>query len=190
VIALAAKDLLANFFGGVSIYLDKPFTTGDYIILDSGERGEVVDIGVRSTLIRTRDNEQISIPNSIVANTKIINESAPEPRFRVKIRVSAAYGSDLDKVEAVLAEVARSNLSIRQNPAPVVRLRTFGDSSLEFELLCWTKTPADRGRVIHEINRSIYMEFHKNDIIMPFPQRDIHVSNLAPVSQNQESEMR
>lgn len=97
-VALAAKDTLANFFGGINIFMDKPFATGDYIILESGERGEVVDIGVRSTLIRTRDDEQISIPNSIVANTKIINESAPEPRYRVRIKVGVAYDSNLDQV--------------------------------------------------------------------------------------------
>jgi MscS family membrane protein len=74
-VALAAKETLSNFFGGVSVFLDQPFRTGDYIILDSGERGEVVDIGLRSTRILTRDDVQITIPNAIIANTKVINES-------------------------------------------------------------------------------------------------------------------
>jgi small-conductance mechanosensitive channel len=92
---LAGCAELAN--GLKFLFLDNPFSTGDYIILESGERGEVVDIGVRSTLIRTRDDEQISIPNSIVANTKIINESAPEPRYRVRIKVGVAYSSNLEQ---------------------------------------------------------------------------------------------
>ncbi|MGD8701799.1 MAG: mechanosensitive ion channel family protein [Desulfosarcina sp.] len=174
-VALAARDTLANFFGGVNIFLDKPFTTGDYIILESGERGEVVDIGVRSTLIRTRDDEQISIPNAIVANSKIINESAPEPRYRVRIKVGVAYDSNLDQVETALLEVAASNQRISHNPEARVRFRGFGDSSLEFELLCWAKTPADRGRVIHELNRAIFEEFKTKRISIPFPQRDVYM---------------
>jgi small-conductance mechanosensitive channel len=177
-VALAARDTLANFFGGINIFLDKPFATGDYIILESGERGEVVDIGVRSTLIRTRDDEQISIPNSIVANTKIINESAPEPRYRVRIKVGVAYDSNLVQVEAALLKVANSNQSISHDPEARVRLRAFGDSSLEFELLCWAKTPADRGRVIHELNIALFEEFQKENISIPFPQRDVYMHPL------------
>jgi small-conductance mechanosensitive channel len=177
-VALAARDTLANFFGGINIFLDKPFTTGDYIILESGERGEVVDIGVRSTLIRTRDDEQISIPNSIVANTKIINESAPEPRYRVRIKVGVAYSSNLEQVEAALLKVADSNQRISHDPEARVRFREFGDSSLEFELLCWAKTPADRGRVIHELNRAIFEEFKKMGISIPFPHRDVYLHPL------------
>ena len=87
-VALAARETLANLFGGVSIFLDRPFKSGDYIVLDSGERGEVVNVGLRSTRIITRDDIQISIPNSIITNEKVINESAPRPRFRVRIKVS------------------------------------------------------------------------------------------------------
>ncbi len=177
-VALAARDTLANFFGGINIFLDRPFATGDYIILESGERGEVVDIGVRSTLIRTRDDEQISIPNSIVANTKIINESAPEPRYRVRIKVGVAYNSNLEEVEAAMLAVAFSNQSISHVPEPRVRFRAFGDSSLEFELLCWAKTPADRGRVIHELNLAIFGEFQTRKISIPFPQRDVYMHPL------------
>jgi small-conductance mechanosensitive channel len=174
-VALAAKDTLANFLGGINIFLDRPFATGDYIILESGERGKVVDIGVRSTLIRTRDDEQISIPNSIVANTKIINESAPEPRYRVRIRVGVAYNSSLEQVEDALLKVANSNQSISHSPEARVRFRAFGDSSLEFELLCWARTPADRGRVIHELNCAIFNEFNQRSIAIPFPQQDVYM---------------
>ncbi len=177
-VALAARDTLANFFGGINIFLDKPFTTGDYIILESGERGEVVDIGVRSTLIRTRDDEQISIPNSIVANTKIINESAPESRYRVRIKVGVAYDSDIEQVEAALLKVAELNQSISHDPQARVRLRALGDSSLDFELLCWAKSPADRGRVIHELNSAIFNEFKKMNISIPFPQQDVYMHHL------------
>jgi len=176
-VALAAKEALSNFFGGVNVFLDQPFRTGDYIILDSGERGEVVQIGLRSTRILTRDDVQISIPNSIIANTKVINESAPEPRFRVRIKLGVAYGTDVDKLEEILLSLALNNPLVVPQPEPRVRFRNFGDSSLDFELLCWAHQPHDKGRLVHELNRAIYKALDEAGIIIPFPQRDVHIYN-------------
>ena len=174
-VALAAKETLSNFFGGVSVMLDQPYKVGDYIVLDSGERGEVVDIGLRSTRILTRDDVLVSIPNAIITNTKIVNESAPEPRFRVRIKIGVAYGSDIDQVEAVLLSQTLNHPLMAPEPEPRVRLRQFGESSLDFELLCWAHRPHDKGRLIHELNRSIYKAFNAQGIVIPFPQRDIHL---------------
>jgi small-conductance mechanosensitive channel len=174
-VALAAKETLSNFFGGITILLDQPYRVGDFIILDSGERGQVAEIGLRSTRILTRDDVQISIPNSIITNTKVINESAPEPRFRVRIKVGVAYGTDVDQVEEVLLTVARDNALVVPEPEPRVRFRTFGDSSLDFELLCWAHKPHDKGKLIHELNRGIYKAFDQASIVIPFPQRDVHM---------------
>lgn len=174
-VALAAKDTIANFFGGISIFVDKPYKIGDYIVLDRGERGEVVKIGIRSTRIKTRDDILISIPNSIIANTKIINESAPVPNFRIRVPVSVAYGSDIDSVEGLLLDIARKNKNVQDTPEPRVRFRTFGESSLNFELLCWAKEPAIRGKTIHEINKEVYTMFNKADIKIPFPHRTVYL---------------
>jgi small-conductance mechanosensitive channel len=174
-VALAAKETLSNFFGGITVLLDRPYKVGDYIVLDAGERGEVVEIGLRSTRIITRDHVQVSIPNSIITNTKVINESAPEPRFRVRIRVGVAYGTDVDQVEEVLLSVSRDNPLVVTEPEPRVRFRTFGDSSLDFELLCWAHRPHDKGRIIHELNREIYKAFGRDGIVIPFPQRDVYM---------------
>jgi MscS family membrane protein len=174
-VALAAKETLSNFFGGVTVLLDRPYKVGDFIILDSGERGEVVEIGMRSTRVMTRDDVQISIPNSIITSTKVINESAPEPRFRVRIKIGVAYGSDVDQVEDVLLAAARGNVLVAPEPEPRVRFRNFGDSSLDFELLCWAHQPLDKGRLVHQLNRAIYKAFEQAGIVIPFPQRDIHM---------------
>ena len=174
-IAIAAKDMLSNFFGGISIFMDRPYKIGDYIVLESGERGEVVTIGVRSTRIQTRDDVLIAVPNAIIANSKIINESAPIPNFRVRVHVSVAYGSDIDLVEKTLLEIASENKNILPEPAPRVRFREFGDSALNFELLCWAKEPALRGLTVHELNSVIYKKFNEIGITIPFPQRDLHV---------------
>lgn len=182
-VALAAKDTLANFFGGISIFMDNAYKVGEYIILDSGERGEVVEIGIRSTRIQTRDDVIVTIPNSIIANSKIINESAPIPRFRIRVPVGVAYGSDLDEVEKVLLAVAAANDNIEKQPEPRVRLRVFADSSINFELLCWVKDPRDKGLEVHNLLKAAYLAFAEQKISIPFPQRDIHIksSQAAPL---------
>ena len=174
-IALAARESLANFFGGISIFMDRPFKTGDYIVLDSGERGKVAEVGLRSTRLVTRDDILISIPNSLITNTKVINESAPNPRYRVRIKVGVAYGTDVDQVEEILLTLAGNNNLVAFAPEPRVRFRNFGDSALEFELLCWAHRPENRGRLIHQLNHQIYKAFEAADIQIPFPQRDLHL---------------
>jgi len=176
-VALAAKDTVGNFFGGISIFVDKPFKIGDYIVLDGKERGEVVMIGIRSTRIKTRDDILITIPNSIIANSKIVNESAPQPQFRIRIPIGVAYGSDIDLVQQTLMELALKNSNVVKDPEPRARFREFGDSSLNFELLCWTYEPALRGLTVHELNCEIYKEFDRKGIRIPFPQRDVHFFN-------------
>ena len=179
-VALAAKDTLANFFGGISIFVDNTFKVGDYINLDSGERGEVVEIGIRSTRIKTRDDILITIPNAILANSKIINESAPIPRFRIRVPVGVAYGSDLEEVEGVLLAVAAANENVIKDPAPRVRMRQFGNSSVDFQLLCWVEDPRLRGLEIHNLLKAIYSAFDEKNISIPFPQRDIHLIEKSP----------
>ncbi len=174
-IALAAKDTLANFFGGISIFMDRAYKVGEYIILESGERGEVVEVGIRSTRILTRDDILITIPNSIMANSKIINQSAPEPRFRIRLDIGVAYGSDLDEVEGLLLQVAEANSQVVKQPAPRVRLRTFGDSSVNFQLLLWIRDPRESGMQTHLLLKEIYRCFNENNISIPFPQRDVYI---------------
>jgi MscS family membrane protein len=179
-VALAAKDTLANFFGGISLFMDNAYKVGEYIILDSGERGEVVEIGIRSTRIKTRDDVIITVPNSIMANSKIINESAPIPRFRIRVPVGVAYGSNLEKVEEVLLAVASANENVEKYPEPRVRLRTFADSSVNFQLLCWVKDPRDKGIETHNLLKAAYNAFAEQGISIPFPQRDIHIKTSQP----------
>ena len=177
-IALAARETLANFFGGVSIFMDRPFRAGDYIVLDNGDRGEVKAVGMRSTKIQTRDDIMITIPNSVITNGKVVNQSRPNPHFRVRVKLGVAYGSDVDRVEQILMELAERNELAIASPEPRVRFRRFGDSSLEFELLCWAARPHDRGRLIHTLSRDIYKKFNEEGIVMPFPQRDVYLHKV------------
>ncbi len=182
-LSFAAKDTLANLFAGVSIVADAPYKTGDFINLESGERGMVTHIGLRSTRILTRDDVEITIPNGIIGNSKIINEAGgPSAKHRIRIAVGVAYGSDIDQVIEVLSDVAATHAEVCQVPEPRVRFRRFGDSSLDFELLCWIDQPVDRGRLTHELNCAVYKAFAEEKIIIPFPQRDLHVRTMPQSS--------
>ncbi len=175
-ISFAAKDTLANLFSGVFIMADAPYKLGDFIVLDSGERGEVTNIGIRSTRLLTRDDVEITVPNSIMGNSKITNEAGGRhEKFRIRVKVGVAYGSRLDQVHQVLLEVAKQNPDVCSSPEPRIRFRGFGDSSLDHEILCWVEKPVLRGKVLHLLNTAVYNNFIKEGIEIPFPQRDVHL---------------
>jgi small-conductance mechanosensitive channel len=124
----------------------------------------------------TRDDIEITLPNSLIANSKIINESGgPQENERVRINISVAYGSDIDQVRSLLTEISIDSESVCNNPVPRVRFRSFGDSGLIFQLLFWIEKPEDRGRIVDEINSTIYKRFMDENIEIPYPQRTLHV---------------
>ncbi|MCP4197709.1 MAG: mechanosensitive ion channel family protein [Proteobacteria bacterium] len=175
-VGFAAKDTLANLFSGIFILADAPYQISDFIVLDSGERGQVTDIGVRSTRILTRDDIEIIVPNAAIANAKIINESGgPHVKHRVKINVGVAYGSDIDKVREVLMDIANNSKFLVAHPEPRVRFRELGNSSLNFQLLGWIEEPFLRGKAIDELHTNVYKRFAAEKITIPFPQQDVHI---------------
>lgn len=178
-VGFAAKDTLANLLAGVLIMADSPYKIKDYVVLETGERGEVTNIGLRSTRILTRDHIEITIPNSVMGNTKIINESAgPSTRSRIRAKIGCAYGSDIDLVEKILLEVAAQEPELCKTPLPVVRFRGFGDSSLDYELMVWIVNPGDRGRILHQLYGAVYRAFAKNGVEIPYPKRDLYIKEL------------
>lgn len=178
-IGFASKDTLANLFSGVFILADAPYKIGDFIVLDSGERGEVTHIGIRSTRILTRDDVEVTIPNSIMGNSKIINESGgPYKKYRIRVKVGVAYGSDLDEVENILKEVAAEEEMVCDDPEPRVRFRRFGASSLDFELLGWIEDPSLQGRVIHFLNNKIYKKLQQHGIEIPYAKQDVYIKSM------------
>jgi len=178
-VGFAAKDTLANLFSGFFILVDAPYKIGDYVNLDSGERGRVTHIGLRSTRIISRDDVEITLPNALIANAKIVNESGGhDSKIRIRLPVGLAYGSDVDRVCEVLQQIAEVHPDICADPEPRVRLRGFGASSLDFELLGWIDKPEDRGRVIHELLMTIYKALSREGIEIPFAKRDIYVKEF------------
>jgi small-conductance mechanosensitive channel len=176
IVGLAARDTLANFFGSLSLYLDGTYKVGDYVVLETGERGRVEDISVRSTVIRTRDDILVTVPNSKLSNAAIINESTPKTKRRIRVPLGVAYGTDIDRLQEILLEEAVEVGLVLERPKPRVRFREFGGSSLNFELLCWVNNPAQRARATHQLNSAIYKRLQTEGIEIPFPQRDVSVS--------------
>lgn len=178
-VGFAAKDTLANLFSGVFILADAPYKVGDFVVLDGGLRGQVQEIGIRSTRILTRDDVEVTVPNAVIGNGRIVNETGgPYDKMRVRVKVSAAYGSDVDQVRDVLLGCSEGAPYLVADPAPRVRFRTFGDSGLDFELLAWIEKPLYRGRVLNELNRRVYKAFIEAGIEIPYPKQDVYVKEL------------
>ena len=178
-IGFAAKDSLANLFSGFFIVADAPYKLGDYINLDTGERGKVSAIGLRSTRLLTRADVEITIPNGVIANAKIINESGgPNLKMRVSIAVGVAYGTDLDRLCEVLIDIAADHQEVCIDPEPRMRLRGFGASSVDFDLLVWIEHPEYKGRISHELYMRIYKTLEDEGIEIPFSKQDLYIKEL------------
>lgn len=178
-VGFAAKDTLSNLFSGVFILADAPYKVGDYIVLDQRERGKVTHIGLRSSRILTRDDIEITIPNSIIGNSTIINQSGgPSEKMRIKIKVGVAYGSDVDQVRSIMLEIAEKDPLVCTSPKPTVRFTAFGASSLDFELRCWVPRPEMCGQIIDGLNTTIYKEFTRLGIEIPYAKQDLYIKGL------------
>ncbi len=178
-VGFGAKDTVANFFAGVFILADAPYTIGDFIVLNSGERGRVTHIGLRSTRLLTRDDIEVTVPNAVMGNTKIINETGgPHEKERIRIKVACAYGSDIDHVKQVLLDIAVRHEGVCIDPEPRVRFRVFGASGLELELLGWIDEPVLRGRITDALNTEVYRRFIKEKIEIPYMKQDVYVKEM------------
>jgi small-conductance mechanosensitive channel len=181
-IALALQDTLSNFFSGVYLRLDRPIRVGDYIKLESGEEGFVDTQGWRSTRIKTLPNNIVVVPNSKLASAIVTNYSMPETPMSLLVSIGVSYEADPDQVESILIEEASRAAGevpgLMSDPAPFVRfIPGFGDSSLNFTLICRVATFVDQYLAQHELRKRILARFRAEGISIPFPQRDVHVYN-------------
>ena len=180
VLGLAAKDTVSNFFAGIFLMADAPFKEGDYILLDTGERGYVKKMGLRSTRFMTRDDIEITIPNSVIAASKIVNESGgPGETERVRVNIQVSYKTDIEKVKTILVNIAKKNENVLKLPEPRVRFREFADHGLRLQLLFWIHKPEIRGRTVDSVNTEIYKTFEEHNILIPFPTMNVLMPNKS-----------
>ena len=172
-VGMAAKDTLAHMISGFTLMLDRPFRIGDRIQLAGGQVGDVLDIGLRSTKIKTLDNQQLIIPNSDLCNTILTNQAFPDARAKGRINVGVAYGSDVERVKQLLMATALEVEAVLQDPAPEAYFVSFGDSALSMALFFWVDEYANLFAVTDRINTQIIRCFRENNIEIPYPTRTV-----------------
>lgn len=171
-VALALKDSLGNFAGGILIILSKPFSKGDFIE-DLSISGRVEKIDLLYTTLMTLDNKTITIPNGKLANSTIINYSSEQSR-RVDCTFSIGYQDDIAKAKEVLLNVTESNPDIYQDPAPIIGVAGHGDNAINLDVRVWCDT-AEYWNVFYYLNEQVKLAFDVADISIPYPQMDVHV---------------
>ena len=172
-IGLAAKDTLANMISGFTLMIDRPFRIGDRIQLVGGQFGDVADIGLRSTKIKTVDNTLLIIPNSELCNSTLINMDFPDVRSKVKVNIGVAYDSDVTRVKSMLSEIAVSVPGVESEPQPEAFFVSFGESALNMSLFFWVIDYNQIVPVTDRVNTAISNRFRESDIIIPYPTRSV-----------------
>lgn len=175
ILGFAAQDAIANFVGGIALYFDDTYKIGDFIVLESGEKGSVSDIGIRSTTLLTPDRVLVTVPNSVLNSAQVRNESAPQRHKRVQVPIEVGYGTTSETIEELLLSIAADTKGVLSSPKPTVFFRSFGESALQYELLIFVPHPLQEPRVVDRLNREIYRRFAVEGIEIPFPQREITV---------------
>ncbi len=177
-IGLAVKDSLSNILGGLQLVLDRTFKVGDKVELESGEMGIIMDIGLRSTKLKTYDNEMIYVPNGYLANAKIKNFTHPDVSIRVNVEFGVVYGSDTEKVRQVVLDAVRKIDTVIEEPEPIVQFLKMSDFSLDFIARAWVKeyTQAFSTRV--RMTDEIYNALNRAGIGIPFPTRTVYTKEI------------
>jgi len=173
-IGFGLQNVTSNFISGLIILFERPISVGDRVMVNQIE-GDIVEINIRATMVRTVNNISIVVPNSEFVSKDVINYSHGDPTYRLDVNVGVSYDSDLDTVLKALKEVAVNNNSVMKNPEPEVHLIEFGDSSWNMQLRSWIPNVKDYPKIRNELNQAIVRTFRKYNIAIPYPQRDLHM---------------
>lgn len=179
-IGFGLQNVTANFIAGLIIMFERPIGVGDRVEV-GGIEGDVIEINIRSTKIRTLNNISIIVPNTEFVSNNVVNYSLGDPTFRLDVEVGVSYSSNLDDVLKALNEVAESHSDILKTPKHQVHLENFGDSSWDMQLRVWVPNVKERYLLRNELNQDIVRKFEKYGIEIPFPQRDLHVRSSIDV---------
>jgi small-conductance mechanosensitive channel len=187
-VALALQEPLANFFAGLFITLAGQVRVGDYVTLDSGQAGYVVDFSWRSTRLRMLANNLVVVPNAKLAQAILINHHLPSQDLAVLVEVGVDYASDLLHVERVVTDVGRSVMLEVPGGVPefdpFIRYHTFADSSIDFTVILRAREFVDQYLIKHEFIKRLHVRFDQESIVIPFPIRTIAQREEAPSAQH------
>ncbi len=178
-IGFGLQNIVNNFASGLILLFERPIKVGDVIDVN-GQKGEVKKLGLRATVVETYDKSEVIVPNSDIASSQVVNWTLSNRKIRTLFSVGVSYNSDVEKVKKLLLDIANDQEGVLKNPEPSVTFMAFGDSSLDFELRVWSKI--DDGLVVKDdINTKIYNVFKKENIEIPFPQRDVNLVGLEDI---------
>ena len=178
-IGFGLQNIAQNFVSGLILLLERPVKKGDFV--EVGDvRGTVRDIRARATVVTTLNNVDIIVPNGQFITETVTNETFDDRRVRVRIAVGVAYGSDTGRVREVLMRVAENSPDVLEDPPPQVLFKSFGESSLDFELLAWLADPRQENVAASDLRFAIDQAFRAEGIVIPFPQRDLHIRSGVP----------
>lgn len=183
-IGFGLQNIVNNFVSGLILLFERPIRKGDWIIVGTTE-GYVTDIRIRSTVIQTFDRSDVIVPNSELISGQVTNLMLYDVRGRAIIPVGVAYGSNTEKVQQILTDIIANHSNIvtdGSSPDPAVLFRSFGDSSLDFEIRAHLYNVDSRLKTISDINFAIDKAFRENNIEIPFPQRDLHVRTMPDIN--------
>jgi small-conductance mechanosensitive channel len=192
-LGFAAKDTLSNLIAGILLIIDRPFEVGDRIEVwsaptGSATWGDVLDVGLRATRIKTTDNIVIIIPNNQIMTRDIVNYTTITSSIRVRINIGVGYGSDIEKAKGLIREAALEADWVLREPAPKVVVRNFGESSVDLQLRVWIGNARRRMDTISHVTDRVHTIFAREGIEIPYPKRDIKVVSPAALSPNQNTE--
>jgi len=176
-VGFAAKDTLSNLIAGVLLIIDRPFEIGDRIEVWSAPTGSAT---WGDTKIKTTDNIIIIIPNNEIMKRDIVNYTIISTKIRVRINLGIGYDADIAKAKDLIVEVAASADWISKEPPPVVVVKNFGESSVDLQLRVWIKNARKRMDTISYITDKVKEAFDKGGIEIPYPKRDITITNKLP----------
>lgn len=179
-IGFGLQNLTSNFVAGLILLFERPIKVGDRVSVADTE-GDVAEINIRSTTIRSLNNISIIVPNSQFISSTVINWSHGDPKIRLDIDVGVAYGSDLPTVLGCLRAVAAAHPQILKEPEPIVYHMGFGDSAWNMRLWVWIDNPKHHRKIRSDINCAIVNTFRENGVEIPFPQRDLHLRSPLPL---------
>jgi len=179
-IGFGLQNVTSNFISGLIILFERPISVGDRVTVSNID-GDVTEINIRATKVRTVNNVSIIVPNSEFVSKDVINYSHGDSTYRLDIDVGVSYGSDLETVLKAMREVADENKHVLQKPPPDVHLLEFGESSWKMQLRSWIGDVKDYPQIRNELNQAIVRKFREYGVEIPFPQRDLHVRSSVPL---------
>ena len=177
-----SQNIVSNFISGIILLVERPVKTGDFIEIESSI-GTVETIGLRSVRIRTQGNEHLIIPNSYLLEKPMINWTLSDKIIRLELAVGVVYGSPVYEVKRLLLAAASSIDRINSSPEPFVTFSDFGDNSLLFHLVFWSKITSivDKRVTLSLLRFKVVDLFKQAGIVIAFPQRDVHLDAVSPI---------